>query len=60
MGSVSAADVRGRVRVLLAEHDPAGTEPLEFLRARFDAGLAWVHFPVGLGGSTRPARCRRT
>src|SRR5437879_3292668 len=23
---------------------------LEFLRARFDAGLAWVHFPVGLGG----------
>ncbi len=23
---------------------------LEFLRARFDAGLAWVHFPSGLGG----------
>src|ERR1044072_6310737 len=23
---------------------------LEFLRARFDAGLAWVHFPEGLGG----------
>lgn len=28
----------------------APTERLEFLRARFDAGLAWVHFPVGLGG----------
>jgi alkylation response protein AidB-like acyl-CoA dehydrogenase len=23
---------------------------LDFLRARFDAGLAWVHFPEGLGG----------
>jgi alkylation response protein AidB-like acyl-CoA dehydrogenase len=29
-------------------------EPLEFLRARFDAGLAWVHFPVGLGGLDAP------
>ncbi len=27
---------------------------LEFLRARFDAGLAWVHFPVGLGGLDAP------
>ncbi|MEU4327945.1 acyl-CoA dehydrogenase family protein [Nonomuraea dietziae] len=27
---------------------------LEFLRARFDAGLAWVHFPVGLGGLGAP------
>ena len=25
------------------------TEPLEFLRARFDAGLAWVHYPAGTG-----------
>jgi alkylation response protein AidB-like acyl-CoA dehydrogenase len=23
---------------------------MEFLRARFDAGLAWVHYPAGLGG----------
>ncbi|HEY7592312.1 MAG TPA: acyl-CoA dehydrogenase family protein [Actinophytocola sp.] len=23
---------------------------MDFLRARFDAGLAWVHFPEGLGG----------
>ncbi len=23
---------------------------LDFLRARFDAGLAWVHYPAGLGG----------
>jgi alkylation response protein AidB-like acyl-CoA dehydrogenase len=35
---------------LLDEHDPKKIEPVEFLRARFDAGLAWVHFPTGLGG----------
>jgi alkylation response protein AidB-like acyl-CoA dehydrogenase len=27
---------------------------LEFLRARFDAGLAWVHYPRGLGGLGLP------
>jgi len=26
----------------------------EFLRARFDAGLAWVHYPPGLGGLGAP------
>ncbi|SDC12480.1 acyl-CoA dehydrogenase family protein [Actinokineospora iranica] len=43
-------ELRERVAALLAAHDPATTDRLEFLRARFDAGLAWVHFPVGLGG----------
>ncbi|HEY3751156.1 MAG TPA: acyl-CoA dehydrogenase family protein [Pseudonocardiaceae bacterium] len=47
---LDATDLRERVRELLAAHDPATTDRLEFLRARFDAGLAWVHFPVGLGG----------
>lgn len=41
--------VRERAAAFLAGHDPAG-DRLEFLRARFDAGLAWVHFPEGLGG----------
>jgi alkylation response protein AidB-like acyl-CoA dehydrogenase len=39
-----------RVDDFLAAHDPASIDPLEFLRARFDAGLAWVHYPEGLGG----------
>lgn len=39
-----------RTRALLDAHDPARTPRLDFLRARFDAGLAWVHFPPGLGG----------
>jgi len=42
-------ELRALVRQLAADHDPAG-DRAEFLRARFDAGLAWVHFPVGLGG----------
>jgi alkylation response protein AidB-like acyl-CoA dehydrogenase len=48
------SELRERVRHLLLEHDPAATGRPEFLRARFDAGLAWVHFPVGLGGLGAP------
>jgi len=47
-------DLRDRVARLLAEHDPATTDRLDFLRARYDAGLAWVHFPEGLGGLGLP------
>jgi alkylation response protein AidB-like acyl-CoA dehydrogenase len=54
VGTVDAEDLRRRVAELLAANDPASMEPLEFLRARFDAGLAWVHFPVGLGGLGAP------
>ncbi|MFI5530750.1 acyl-CoA dehydrogenase family protein [Kitasatospora sp. NPDC051853] len=42
--------LRARTREFLSGHDPATTDRLDFLRARFDAGLAWVHFPPGLGG----------
>ena len=45
-----ARDLDTRVRQLLAAHDPAHTDPQEFLEARFDAGLAWVQFPEGHGG----------
>ncbi|MFE3182992.1 acyl-CoA dehydrogenase family protein [Streptomyces violascens] len=45
-----AAELRSRTLELLAAYPPATTEPLDFLKARFDAGLAWVHYPVGLGG----------
>jgi hypothetical protein len=43
-------DLDARVGRLLAAHDPAHTDPREFLGARFDAGLAWVQFPQGHGG----------
>ncbi|MFJ1565937.1 acyl-CoA dehydrogenase family protein [Streptomyces erythrochromogenes] len=46
--------LRARTRELLAAHPPADTGRTEFLRARFDAGLAWVHYPEGLGGLGAP------
>ncbi|MEU9440187.1 acyl-CoA dehydrogenase family protein [Streptomyces sp. NPDC048304] len=49
-----AEELRRRTRELLAAHPPADTERLDFLRARFDAGLAWVHYPEGLGGLGAP------
>ncbi|WP_405935033.1 acyl-CoA dehydrogenase family protein [Streptomyces longwoodensis] len=52
--SVDAAELRRRTAELLATHPPAATDRLEFLRARFDAGLAWVHYPEGLGGLGAP------
>ena len=53
-GTVTAGGLRERVREFLAGHDPAALPPIEFLRARFDAGLAWVHYPPGLGGMGLP------
>ncbi|MDX3227748.1 acyl-CoA dehydrogenase family protein [Streptomyces sp. ME19-01-6] len=51
---MTAAELRRRVRQLLAEHPVATTARLDFLRARFDAGLAWIHYPAGLGGLGAP------
>ncbi|MBN6040680.1 acyl-CoA dehydrogenase family protein [Amycolatopsis sp. 195334CR] len=50
--TVTADELRERTKKLLAEHGFA--DRLAFLRARFDAGLAWVHFPEGLGGLDAP------
>jgi alkylation response protein AidB-like acyl-CoA dehydrogenase len=48
-------ELHDRVAEFLAAHDPATTDRLEFLRARYDAGLAWVSFPEGHGGLGLPA-----
>ncbi len=47
-------DLAARVRKLLGDNDPTTTPAKQFLAARFDAGLAWVHFPVGHGGLGLP------
>ncbi|MFF0745927.1 acyl-CoA dehydrogenase family protein [Streptomyces sp. NPDC004111] len=52
--TVTADELRTRTRELLAAHPPATTDRTDFLKARFDAGLAWVHYPVGLGGLDAP------
>jgi len=46
--------LRAAVQQLLAAHDPEHTPAAEFLGARYDAGLAWIHFPVGSGGLGAP------
>ncbi|MEV7617783.1 acyl-CoA dehydrogenase family protein [Streptomyces sp. NPDC089799] len=51
---LTEAGLAARTREFLAAHPPAGTGRQEFLRARFDAGLAWVHYPEGLGGLAAP------
>lgn len=45
-----ADQVQQAVEELLAAHDPKTTDRRTFLEARFDAGLAWVHYPPGAGG----------
>jgi len=49
---LSADELREKVREFLKGADPSNRQ--EFLDARFDAGLAWVHFPEGLGGLGLP------
>ncbi|WP_405765484.1 acyl-CoA dehydrogenase family protein [Streptomyces sp. NBC_01538] len=49
-----AAELTRRTRELLAAKPPASTDRIDFLKARFDAGLAWVHYPEGLGGLGAP------
>jgi alkylation response protein AidB-like acyl-CoA dehydrogenase len=50
----AAAGLRERVRAFLAEYPPSQTPRLDFLNARFDAGLGYVHYPVGHGGLGLP------
>jgi alkylation response protein AidB-like acyl-CoA dehydrogenase len=50
----AAADLRARVRAFCDFRDPAATPRASFLSARFDAGLAAVHYPVGHGGLGLP------
>jgi alkylation response protein AidB-like acyl-CoA dehydrogenase len=47
-------DLADRVERLLSAYPPQTTDRLDFLHARFDAGLAWVHYPDGLGGLGLP------
>ena len=44
------ATVEAALDAFLAANDPTKMDNIAFRGARFDAGLAWVHFPVGHGG----------
>lgn len=49
-GDEQALMVDEAIEALLADCDPAAIGDEEFRGRRFDAGLAWVHFPPGCGG----------
>ncbi|WP_037182217.1 acyl-CoA dehydrogenase family protein [Rhodococcoides fascians] len=61
MTSVTSTEVDAEVHVrnlahqLVADYPPATTTVRDFLGARFDAGLAWIHFPTGHGGLGLPS-----
>jgi alkylation response protein AidB-like acyl-CoA dehydrogenase len=42
--------VEAALDAFLSANDPTTMSDIEFRGARYDAGLAWVHFPVGFGG----------
>ncbi len=44
------AVVERALEALLAAHDPKTEGHAEFRGHQYDAGLGWVHFPVGFGG----------
>ncbi|MDT9592170.1 acyl-CoA dehydrogenase family protein [Nocardioides zeae] len=45
-----AGAVEALAREVVAAHPPATTPLTDLMGAWYDAGLAWVHFPPGLGG----------
>lgn len=48
--TITDDDLRVRVRRLLDEAHPDRVDQITFRGAQYDHGLAWVHFPEGLGG----------
>ena len=48
--TTTAASVDAAIDTLLADFAPGSVPDVDFWRAQFDAGLAWVHFPPGAGG----------
>ncbi|MFZ9628750.1 MAG: acyl-CoA dehydrogenase family protein [Ilumatobacteraceae bacterium] len=58
--STDEARVGALVDDLLREFPPRSTDPVTFLGAQFDRGLAWVHFPEGHGGLGLNAKLQRT
>ena len=48
--TITKLDVDGLVDQLLADLPPSSTDTVRLLQEQYDRGLAWVHFPEGLGG----------
>jgi alkylation response protein AidB-like acyl-CoA dehydrogenase len=48
--AVTDAEIDRRIDELVEGSPPATTDVVEFLGRQYDLGLAWSHFPEGLGG----------
>jgi len=48
--TITDNELAARARELLRTTDPSSVDQTTFRGAQYDAGLAWVHFPEGLGG----------
>src|SRR5271169_1745842 len=48
--TITKLDVDSLADALLGDLPPGSTDAVTFLREQYDRGLAWVHFPEGLGG----------
>ena len=63
MSSLGKAEQETRLLELvedfLERNNPQSMDNIDFRGARFDAGLAWVHFPEGEGGLTLPPNMQR-
>lgn len=53
------AVIQNLVDELLEQFPPTSTDPSTFLGEQYDRGLAWVHFPKGLGGLEAEPRHQR-
>ena len=59
-GTTESTVVDAALDALLAAHAPQVESHHEFRGHQYDAGLAWVHFPVGFGGlGLRPDQQKR-
>ncbi len=48
--ATSEANLDVLVDDLISSYPPESSDPVTFLGEQFDRGLAWVHFPQGMGG----------
>ena len=51
---LNEGELQDLVQEFLTRHEHDMSDRAAFLSARFDAGLAWVHYPEGLGGLSLP------
>jgi hypothetical protein len=52
--TIDATTVESLARGVVDANPPGSVPLIQLMGAWYDAGLAWIHFPVGLGGLDGP------